>query len=117
MRKALKISTEGVLTELDLDAPEGSYKVLFAGVGGMIEAVRLNPSVTMWCNEEGKFNGSELNFQATMFWSARFGIGTDQIMGDVVFTGGADEEGETLGLNEHNSNIIKEALAIAGALM
>ena len=111
MRKAIKISTDGILTELDLDSPEGSLKVLQTAVGGYVQAIDLNHTVTMWINEEGKLEGLPLNFHGTMFWSARFGFGTDQIVGDVVFTGGTDQEGDTLGLTPDVEKTIREALS------
>jgi hypothetical protein len=44
----------------------------------------------MWCNEEGKLTGLPVNPVATAMWTRYFGE-TDVIVGNVVFTGGADE--------------------------
>lgn len=111
MRKAIKIDTQGNTTELDLDAPEGSLKVLQNAVGGWVQAIDLNHEVTMWINEEGKLDGLPLNFHGTMFWSARFGLGTDEIVGDIVLTGGTDDEGDTLGITPDVEKTILEAVS------
>ena len=53
----------------------------------------------MWLNEEGKINGLQPNVLATLLWNKMF-PNADVIMGDVVITGGADEEGNSLGLKD-----------------
>lgn len=116
MRKAIKINTDGTLTELDLDSAEGSLKVLQNAVGGWVQAIDLTPEVTMWINEEGKLDGLPLNFHGTMFWSASFGFGTDQIVGDIVLTGGTDEEGETLELSAKAEEVIRTAVEMSPAI-
>jgi hypothetical protein len=116
MRKAIQITTDGTLTELDLDAPEGSLKVLQTAVGGYVQAIDLNPNVTMWVNEEGKLDGLPLNFHGTMFWAASYGFGTDQIVGDIVLTGGVDDEGDTLGLSPEAEEVIRTALEMSPSI-
>jgi hypothetical protein len=76
-------------------------------VGGWVQAVELTPTITMWCNEEGKMIGLPLNYAATRIWTKVFGY-TDAIMGKVVFTGGADDEGETLPLSKEDEQVILE---------
>jgi hypothetical protein len=48
---------------------------------------------------------------ATFLWEKYFGL-TDFICGDVIFTGGTGEEGETLGLNEETAKQLREFLRI-----
>jgi hypothetical protein len=76
-------------------------------VGGWVQAIELTPTITMWCNEEGKLIGLPLNYAATRIWTKVFGY-TDAIMGKVVFTGGADDEGETLPLSKEDEQVILE---------
>ena len=76
-----------------------SYDVLSKAVGGYIELVRLADNLDMWVNEEGKLMGLPVNEYGTVFWTNLYGA-TDVICGDIIFTGGSDEEGETLGLND-----------------
>jgi hypothetical protein len=48
---------------------------------------------------------------ATFLWEKYFGF-TDFICGDVIFTGGTGEEGETLGLNDETAKQLREFLRI-----
>lgn len=99
MRKALQINIDGTVTQLDLEAPEGSLRILQGAVGGYIQAVDLNENLTMWLNEEGKLEGLDTNLFGTLLFRQRFGD-VDTIVGNIVLTGGTDDEGETLGLTE-----------------
>ena len=64
----------------------------------MVQAADLHDNLTLWCNEEGKLiNGMQPNIIGTHMWEKSFGM-TDIIMGDVVFTGGTDDEGDNLAL-------------------
>ena len=76
-----------------------SYALLSGAVGGYIECVGLRGDLDMWVNEEGKLQGLPLNPIGTRIWSVFYGP-TDTIVGDVIFTGGVDENGETLGLTD-----------------
>lgn len=97
MKTALRINTDFSTEILDLEAE--SYEQLSGAVGGLIQAVDLKEDLTLWCNEEGKLiNGMEPNLIATHLWARSFG-NTDVIMGNVVFTGGADSEGEDVALS------------------
>lgn len=100
MRIAIKVTDINELVELDLDAPEGSYKVLSDAVEGMIEPVDLEGDITMWVNEEFLFIFPTP--RPNSFATALFARGYD-IQGNVIFTGGVDEEGETLGLSDQQA--------------
>jgi len=65
-------------------------------VGGAVEPINITKDMTLWVNEEGKMLDLPFNYFATKMWEKRFGVGTDQIVGDIVITGYAD--GETTGL-------------------
>jgi hypothetical protein len=96
MAKALVITTAGTHEVIE----DISLETLQAKVGGWVQAIDLDEVVTLWVNEEGKLNRLPVNSFATALWSVVFGEGTDIIVGDIVLTGGTDEEGETLGLEE-----------------
>lgn len=109
MRKALRILVDGTVEELDLDSAEGSLKVLQNGVkfdeqdvSPLVQAIDLSRGVTMWCHEEGKLLGHPHNDTATMLYSFDFGMDDyeEYIAGNVVLTGGVDDEGDTLGIPE-----------------
>lgn len=101
MRSAVKVSVHGASEVVDLDAPQGSYEVLRDAVGGYIEAVDITDRLTMWVNEEGKLTESPIrNTVGQMYFDKAFGAGRDTIVGDIIFTGGVDDEGDTIGLTE-----------------
>ncbi len=78
-----------------LDIAEGELKKLQTAVDGLIQPVDIGDTVTMWVNEEGLLRGDlKLNHLATMLME-EIGYKTP-IMGDVVFTGGSDEDGNTM---------------------
>jgi hypothetical protein len=65
----------------------------------------------MWCNEEGKLIGLPFNPLATDLWEESFGK-TDLIKGNVIFTGGTDDEGSTLGLDEATANKLRKLFGL-----
>lgn len=108
---AIKLNTDGIATEVAL-APSGKQlQQLQDAVGGWVEAVDLSPTLTMWCNEEGKLNGLPFNSLATDLWEESFGR-TDFIKGNVIFTGGTGSEGETLGLDEATADKLRKLFGI-----
>jgi hypothetical protein len=96
MKTALRINTDFTTEILDLEAD--SLMQLQEAVGGLVQAVDLHDDLTLWCNEEGKLiNGMLANVIGTHLYEKNFGM-TDIIMGDIVFTGGTDDEGDNLAL-------------------
>jgi len=96
MKTALRINTDFTTEILDLE--DDSLKKLQDAVGGLIQAVDLHDDLTLWCNEEGKLiNGMQQNVIGTHLYEKSFSV-TDIIMGDIVFTGGTDDEGDNLAL-------------------
>lgn len=77
-------------------------------VGGYIEAVYAGqdehgrPTVTFWCNEEGKLQGLPINRRATAYWwlLEPHMANQDVLCGTIVVTGFADENGDTLPIHE-----------------
>jgi hypothetical protein len=102
------IKADGTLERLDLSVSEQELKSLQKAVGGYVQVIELEEDFTMWVNEEGKLLGLEENKIATVIWEVRFGLDTDIICGDVVFTGGMDEDGETLTISEANIQRLAE---------
>lgn len=109
MKLAVKISTTGEVTELDMTAD--SLQTLQTAVGGWVQAIDLASDLTMWCNEEGKLNGLPHNPYAQFMWDKAFGAHTDYIVGDVVLTGGTDDEGYTLGLTAEQAQIVRNVVS------
>lgn len=108
MKRAVRVTTKGAIEVIDISV--GSELTnLQAAVGGNIQPVDLTPEVTMWCNEEGKLIDLPFNPYAQLYWNRFFGAGTDAIMGDVIFTGGVNGEGDTTSLGEDfENNLVKE---------
>jgi hypothetical protein len=95
--KGLIIRTTGEIEFADFEHGN-SYNTIKEAVAGWIECVHL-PSLgaDLWVNEEGKLIGLPINAHGTKLWAKEYGR-TDIIVGDIIITGGADEEGDTLGI-------------------
>jgi len=113
MRLAIKMVEDGTLSDLDLDAAEGPLSVLQEAVEGYIECITVSPvgqTLDMWLNEEGLYLLADRhNPYASLVMQDTYGQG--YINGPVVFTGGVDEEGETLGLTQTQAAVLKAAIA------
>ncbi|MFR7272475.1 DUF3846 domain-containing protein [Streptococcus pneumoniae] len=70
-----------------------TLEALQKAVGGYIEAVRVNESIIIWCNEHGPMMGLNHNFHL-----CRNGWLQDSIVGDVIITG--SEDGENVSLTD-----------------
>lgn len=113
--KALVLTTDSTI-EVEQDTDEFvSYATLSRAVGGMIEAVTLPSGLTLWVNEEGKMNGLPVNDYATRLFDSAFGSGIDIIVGNAIITGGADDDGETLGLTDEQVAELVAELLYAGS--
>jgi hypothetical protein len=113
--KAYIINTDGTGGVVEFDK-HNSFDTLSGAVGGWIECVALSDDLDMWVNEEGKLVGLPVNVIGTRMWRAAFGP-TDVIVGNVIFTGGVDDEGETLGLSERSIERLDEVRLAALTVM
>ncbi len=112
--KAVVLTTDNTV-EVEQDTNEFvSYATLSRAVGGLIEAVSLPNGLTLWVNEEGKNDGLAPNVLATRLFISAFGA-VDVIVGNAIITGGADDEGETLGLTDAQVAELVAELLYAGA--
>lgn len=109
MKRAIQITTDGRINLLDITAD--SLDTLQTAVGGWVQAIDLATDLTMWCNEEGKLVGLPHNPYAQHMWDKAFGAQTDYIVGDIVLTGGADDEGYSNGLTDEQEAIIRNIVA------
>jgi hypothetical protein len=107
-RKALVINTDGTVAVIDptLDALQGA-------VGGWVQAVDLTDTLTLWVNEEGKMVGMPHNPYAQLLWNEAYGENTDYIVGNAVVTGGADDEGEMVTLDDATIEAVKARIGLA----
>jgi hypothetical protein len=102
MKPAIVINANGTPIEIiDVDTPD-LLSVMQGIVGGYVEAVSLTPNVTLWCNEDGIAAGLPANVIATFVWHKTFWPRVDSnhsIVGNVILTGGSDENGDVLGID------------------
>lgn len=96
VKRAVVIEPDGTQYTLDISSDE--YRQLSGAVGGLIEAVPLGETMTMWCNEEGKIHGLDLNLYATTLFAEYHGP-HDVITGAVIITGDG-QDGETVDLTD-----------------
>jgi hypothetical protein len=104
--KALVLTATGEVKELD----QISLQDLQSAVGGWVQAIDLADDLTMWLNEEGKLTGLPHNTTAQKLWDKTFWVGSDFVVGDVVLTGGTDEEGVTLPLGDDTAQRVRKIL-------
>ncbi len=91
MANGIVISPEGTVTNFSGDG----LKPLQEAVGGYIELVVINQKVSMYINEEGKFSDAGYNPIATAIAKSNNAIFEDDyIVGNAVFLGGVDENGD-----------------------
>lgn len=95
MKLAVGVTVEGHVLVLDLNEADSELSALQSAVGGWIQAVDLKDGMSMYLNEEGKVHGLDLNPVATKYFEDTYGVGSDVIVGDVVFTGLPDGNGDT----------------------
>jgi len=96
---ALKVTPNAEVIELDLNAGN-ELSIMQEAVDGLIQPVDF-AGFTMWVNEEGLLrNDLEHNFALMAFYPT-------PIMGNAVFTGGIDEEGNTLPLSESSAELVR----------
>lgn len=91
-----------------------TYRTLSDAVEGYIECVALSfgsTSIDMWVNEEGLLIGLRLNKFATQCHAMAVGVENACIVGNVIFTGGSDEEGETNPLTTEELKFLIELMA------
>lgn len=108
MSKALVINTDGTVAVV-----EPTLDGLQASVDGWVQAVDLSGTLTLWVNEEGKMVGLPHNRYAQILWDEAYGEGTDYIVGNAVLTGGTDEDGNTLGLDDETIATVKARVGLA----
>lgn len=72
-------------------------------VGGYIQPIRVNNSVTMWLNEEGKMQQLEPNFLLVTV----DGMPLDTVVGNVLIAG-TDSEGNDISLTDEEIKMLQE---------
>jgi hypothetical protein len=115
MKTALVVKTTGEMYEIDIS--KDSYKPLKEEIGGWLEAIDLSEfdasNPTMWLDEEGKLKSLKHNLFAQRIFDCTFGPWKDAVVGDVVFTGGTDRHGNTMGLTTSALEKLRRQVMVA----
>lgn len=106
---AVVVAVDGVATVHRWD-PADTLSRLQEAVGGHVDVIGLSPALDMWLNDEGLVNGMLINWAATAV-AAAHGYVYQPYAGPVVFTGGTDEEGNTLPLTQDQARTITRVCA------
>jgi hypothetical protein len=96
--------------QTDLIHLEDGYKAIQEIVGGTFDVVTSETGKTsFWIHDEGKLIGLTPNFKATkVLWKLNSAFeGRDYLAGTVLITGGANDEGETLGIGDEGLTVLQ----------
>jgi hypothetical protein len=84
------------ITWQDVDRGLAAFQHL---VGGQVQVIPLDvPGTDLWCNEDVTGLNLAANARATALYHQAGGILWSDVLGDTFVTGGADDDGETLGI-------------------
>jgi len=97
-------------SDVDLGADSGlaAFQALVGGqAGGQVQVVPLHvDGADLWCNEDTTGLGLPTNPRATALYHAAGGMPWADVKGDTFITGGADDEGDTLGVTLAQAQIL-----------
>lgn len=113
--KALLLSLDCTITDLELPDERGRpwLRAAYEAIGcRLVDIVRLDYDLDMWVDDEGMLveNPDENINQLATRLCALFGPLRQCIYGNTILTGGADNEGETLGLSKVRARWVRERL-------
>ncbi|GAP61340.1 hypothetical protein AHiyo1_50330 [Arthrobacter sp. Hiyo1] len=104
----IPVDTEQPLRIVEIPESE-SLAQLQALVEGYVECIDLQHGVTSWLNEEGKLTGLQYNPRSQRLYLEAYGP-ADILVGPAVLTGGADDQGSTLGLSDAQLDHVDQLL-------
>jgi hypothetical protein len=110
MKRALKVTPEFEVEVLDIE--DNFLEIVQGAVEGLIQPVDYNNRLTFWVNEEFySLTDPKPNLVATTFYNI---LGSEHtIMGNAVFTGGTDNEGDVQALDDETYETLLEVIAEA----
>lgn len=111
--QAVLVNTDGTAETVNWTATSDQphYKHLQKYVGGLVDVVSIAPDMDAWVNDDGIILGLEPNLAATFLLAYLSGQRLRQpLFGPVVFTGGADSEGETQPLTDEAVELFHTAV-------
>lgn len=109
-KNALVVKADGTHSVLDVETDFLSK--MQNAVDGLIEPIDITDTITMWVNEEFLLRNSyEPNLLGTAMYQSVGGGSV--IMGTIVFTGGTDFDGDTMGLSDSEFDRLKDFAEIS----
>lgn len=110
---------QGIRIPMDAEQPielvefdQGDYRAIQRHIGGNFQCLDMErPDSTLFCDEEGRINGSEMNRRATLIlWvhDSRF-RGADVIFGNAMILGRPDDDGNTASVPDSFQEILIKA--------
>lgn len=112
--RALLVRVDGATEEVDLPGDKRNLDVMYEAmkcsrvdVVRIVEAAPGRPGLDMWIDDDGLFTKSP-NIVASAIVAMITGRASEYYFGDVLFTGGADSEGDTLSLTRMQGEILAE---------
>lgn len=110
--RALRLTTDGSIRSVRLEANEEGIHLdaMYREIGcDLVECVGLRDDLDLWVDEEGKLkDGWEPNLPATAILY-RHGR-RDLVAGTALLTGGADRDGNTLGISDETAAEVRRLL-------
>lgn len=108
--RALVLDTDGGLREVILPA-DSHLQAMYTAIGcQFVDVVAIAPDLDMWVDDNG-YGVEPVNVAATQLKDLLVGH-TQMYYGAALFTGGIDEDGETLGLSEERAQWVREGLDV-----
>jgi hypothetical protein len=111
LKQAYWVHTNGSITPVHVDG----YKDIQTVVGGTFDVIVSESGETsLWFNDEGKLNGMDPNYAATkILWKLNPAFdGQDYLAGPVLITGGADMNGNTLGVGPEAEAVVRSMAVV-----
>ncbi|MGH7922783.1 MAG: DUF3846 domain-containing protein [Candidatus Dormibacteraceae bacterium] len=110
--KALRLTPDGGLGRVELEpGPDGSHlNAMYGEIGcDLVDCVGLRGDLDLWLDDEGKLNQDWVVNPGASALLQSCGI-PDLVAGTALLTGGADEEGNTLGISDETAAQVERLL-------
>lgn len=119
--RAIKITHDGAVSRVTLhqDGDSSTLQAMYEQIEcHTVDCIGLDQDMDMWIDDEGKFvEPPQVNKLATVLFRAVFKDTMDWIAGNVLITGGADDEGGTVGIGEAQATEIERFLGMVKEAM
>lgn len=112
-RTALLLRTDGTTERFDLDVAASPLEILTRKLGcNYVDAIALSPLLHLWVDDEGllKPDRTVNPVLGALVVAETQSILGQQLYGHAVFTGGADDEGNTTGLTDRQAAHLEDSI-------